>query len=136
MTVQLPIADFSPEQRELWTRVDALWAWSRDGDTERIRAALHPRYVGWDLNTPLPHDRDDAVRSVSDEAPALRDYQLRPLSVEVYDGRVGVVHYTYTATAGAQGEPPATITGRWSEVYLREGGEWTLVSVSGRPDLA
>lgn len=136
MTVQLPIADFSPEQRELWTQVDALWAWSRDGDTERIRAALHPRYVGWDLNAPLPHDRDDAVRSVSGEAPALHDYQLRPLSVEIYDGRVGVVHYTYTATAGAQGEPPATVTGRWSEVYLREGSDWTLVSVSGRPDPA
>ncbi len=136
MTIQLPIADFSPEQRELWARVDALWAWSRDGDTERIRAALHPRYVGWDLNAPLPHDRDDAIRSVSSDAPALRAYALRPLSVEVYDARVGVVHYTYAATVGVDGEPPASVTGRWSEVYLKEDDVWNLVSVSGRPDLA
>ena len=136
MSLQLPIADFSPEQRELWARVDALWAWSRDGDAGRIRAALHPRYVGWDLNAPLPHDRDDAVRSVSGEAPSLRTYELHPLSVQVYDARVGVVHYTYAATVGAGGEPPATITGRWSEVYLKEDGVWNLVSVSGRPDLA
>lgn len=136
MTVQLPIADFSLEQRELWARVGALWAWSRDGDAGRIRAALHPRYVGWDLNAPLPHDRDDAIRSVSGEAPTLRTYELHPLSVQIYDARVGVVHYTYAATVGTDGEAAASVTGRWSEVYLKEDGVWNLVSVSGRPDLA
>lgn len=49
------------------------------------------------MHTPLPHDRE-AVRSVAGDSPELREYQLRPLSVQVYDGHVGVVHYSYTAT--------------------------------------
>lgn len=29
---------------------------------------------------------------------------------------------------------PIKGTGKWSEVCLKQGGEWTLISVSGRPE--
>jgi len=134
MTDAFPIADFGPEQQELWSRVNALWAMTKEPDADRIRAALHPRYVGWDMSGPLPHDRDAAVRSVPAEAPELRRYELQPLSVQVYDERVGVVHYAYSATVVAKGGHATGGTGKWTEVYLRQGGEWTLISASGRPD--
>lgn len=134
--IQLPIVDFSPEQRELWTRVIDLWAISKGRDEGLVRSTLHPRYVGWDMSAPLPHDREAAVRSVSGGSPELRDYALHPLSVQVYDGLVGVVHYFYAATVVPKGEPPLNLTGRWSEVYLKQSGTWTMISVSGRPDAA
>lgn len=134
MTIQLPIVDFSPEQRELWDRVTDLWTLSKGRDKTQIRSTLHPQYVGWDMNAPLPHDRDAAVRSISGDSPELREYQLRPLSVQVYDGQVGVVHYSYVAIVVPKGGPPSNVTGRWSEVYLKQSGVWTMISVSGRPD--
>ena len=130
----LPISDFSAEQRELWDRVGELWALSKSRDEPRIRSALHPQYVGWDMSNPLPHDRDAAVRSVSGAAPALNEYELHPLSVRIYDRQVGVVHYSYAARVASKGKRPVSVTGKWSEVYLRQGGVWTMVSVSGRPD--
>lgn len=136
MTIQLPIGEFSPEQRGLWARVVDLWAFSKERDEDRIRSTLHPRYVGWDMREPAPHGRDAAVRSVVGDSPELREYQLRPLSVQVYDGQVGVVHYCYTALIAPKGEPPMTVTGRWSEVYLKQSGAWIMLSVSGRPDEA
>lgn len=134
VSIQLPIVDFSPEQRALWQCVVELWDLAKRGDEDRIRNRLHVDYVGWDLNMPLPHDREAALRSVSAGAPPLRDYDLQPLSVRIYDGRIGIAHYTYTATTGAEGQPPTRVRGKWSEVYLKQDGKWTLVSVSGRPD--
>lgn len=133
--MELPIAGFSPEQRELWDRVVELWALFKGRDENRIRVALHPLYVGWNTNTPLPHDRDAAVRSVSGDSPELREYQLRPLSVQVYDGQVGVVHYAYAATLVPKGGAPTNVTGKWSEIYFKQGKVWTMIAVSGRPDL-
>jgi hypothetical protein len=136
MTIQLPIVDFSPEQRELWKRVSDLWALSTSRNEDQIRSTLHPQYVGWDMSAPLPHDRDAAVRSVSGDSPELRKYELHPLSVQVYDGQVGVVHYSFAAMVVPKGEAPINVTGRWSEVYLKQSGAWTMISVSGRPDIA
>jgi hypothetical protein len=47
-------------------------------------------------------------------------------SVSVYLARAGVT---------PKGRPPANVTGKWSEVYLKQGGVWTMISISGRPDM-
>src|SRR5574339_762846 len=95
--MQLPIGEFSAEQEELWNRVGELWALSKTRAEQQIRSTLHPDYVGWDTNTPLPHDRDTAVHSVCAASTELDEYELRPLSVQVYEQQVGVVHYSYSA---------------------------------------
>lgn len=126
-----PTAGFSTEQRELWTRVEELWAMAKRRAERQIMSALHPDYVGWDMSSPLPHNRDAAVRSVCGAPAELGKYELRPLSVQIYEGRVGVVHYSYSAMLTAKGGPPASVAGKWSEVYLKQDGVWTMISVSG-----
>ncbi len=132
--LELPIVDLSPAQQELWSRVTELWELSRTRDEGRILLALHPSYVGWDMSSPLPHAREAAVRSVLGDAPELRDYELHPLSVQLYEDHVGVVHYSYSATVAPRRGPTISVTGRWSEVYLKQGGSWIMIAVSGRPD--
>ena len=128
------IDEFSPEQSELWERVLALWALSKNRNKKQIRSTLHPRYMGWDMSSPRPHDREAAVNSVTNDSPELQKYELQPLSVQVYDGRVGVAHYTYTATVIPKGGESLKVTGKWSEVYLKRDGAWQMISVSGKPD--
>ncbi|WP_345973954.1 nuclear transport factor 2 family protein [Sulfurimonas sp. HSL3-7] len=134
MQIQLPIRDFSPEQSQLWKKVQSLWEMSRGRDKDQVRATLHPEYVGWDISTQLPHDREAAVGSVTDDSPILQDYILQPLSVRIYDGRVGVVHYSYAATVLPKDGEAMRVTGKWSEVYLKDRNEWMMISVSGKPD--
>jgi hypothetical protein len=50
MTVQLPIIEFSREQRALWEHVGNPWALSQSRDEAQIRATLHPRYAGCDMD--------------------------------------------------------------------------------------
>lgn len=131
---QLPINNFSPEQSELWERVLGLWALSKGRDKNQIRSTLHPDYVGWDMSTPLPHDREAAVGSVTDNSPVLQEYELQPLSVQVYEHCVGIAHYSYTATVIPKGGEATRATGKWSEIYLKQGDTWQMISVSGKPD--
>lgn len=125
----------SGEQQELWQRVNELWSLSLERDAEKIRDTLHPQYVGWDMNSPAPHDREAAVQAVAGDAPVVTAYELTPLSIEVYDHTVGIAHYVYSASIAPNHAAPVRITGKWSEVYLKQNAQWVMISVSGKPDL-
>lgn len=127
------VDSLSPVERELWNQVVRLWELSRTRDRAHIAGLIHPQYVGWDISTELPHDKEAALASVTDNAPVLKDYSLLPHSVRVYDDRVGVVHYSYRATIALPGPVPGAVAGKWTEVYLRVNNEWTMIAVSGMP---
>ncbi len=129
-----PVTGLSFEQQELWQRVNDLWSISLERNADKIRSTLHPRYVGWDMNHPTIHDREAAIHSVLGDGPAVTGYELVPLSVQVYEHTVGIVHYVYSASVTPKDAAPRRVTGKWSEVYLRQDGQWVMVSVSGRPD--
>jgi ketosteroid isomerase-like protein len=125
-----------PEQLELWRRVNELWELAARKDDRGIRDALHPDYAGWDMSAPLPHDRDAAVRSASGDSPRLTQYALEPLSVRLYEGNVGVVHYRYEATVELQQGEPTRVAGKWTEIYAKKEQHWLMIAVSGQPNRA
>ena len=127
------VESLSRDERELWAQACRLWEQSRGDDRAGIWAAIHPRYVGWDMSTDLPHDKEAAVASVTGHAPALKEYDLFPHSVRIYDNVVGVVHYSYRATVHPHGAASLRVTGKWTEVYLKQENEWRMISVSGIP---
>jgi hypothetical protein len=125
---------FSAEQRDLWQRVVDLWELAISKNPEVIRATLHPRYVGWDMRVDRPHDREAAVRAVSGDSPSIAEYHLTPHSVEVYEDKVGIAHYSYSAIVVPRDAQQLTVTGKWTEVYLKQRGTWIMIGVAGRPD--
>lgn len=135
MPAPVAIESLSPEQRVLRDRVCQLWEQSRGRDRSVIGAAIHPQYVGWDTSADLPHRKEAAIASVVGNAPELRNYNLSPYSVQVYDHVVGIVHYSYEAMVQPSGAaPPLVVSGKWTEVYLRQNNEWLMVAVSGQPN--
>ena len=57
MAIQLPIAEFSAGQSQLWVL-------SKNRDKNQVRSTLHLHYVGWDISISLPRDREAAAGSV------------------------------------------------------------------------
>lgn len=126
---------FNDEQWMLWKHVIKLWHLARLQDVETLGPLLHPDYCGWVIGSDAAHDRAAALCAVGPGSPRLSDYELTPVSVAVFDGRVGVVHYRYSAEVEATPAQSQTVQGRWSEVYeRREDGQWILLSVTGGPD--
>ncbi|WP_448040452.1 nuclear transport factor 2 family protein [Bradyrhizobium liaoningense] len=133
--ITMALDRFSEQQHELWARVEALWKMSVAQDAASVANALHPNYVGWVTGQPQPHGRDAAIASVGPSSPRVLTYKLQPLSIVLFDGTVGVVHYTYVAQVEDSGTNASkTVSGRWSEMYLRKDGQWSMISVSGGPD--
>lgn len=133
MSATFTTAALNPDERDLWHRVQQLWELSMHPDAALVRQALHPDYVGWDMNTASPHSRDAAVQSVADAPGRTVAYSLDPLSVRVYEGKTGVAHYRYDAVVESQGGQRLSIRGAWTEVYVKSGPRWLMVAVSGRP---
>ncbi|WP_186421155.1 nuclear transport factor 2 family protein [Bosea sp. CS1GBMeth4] len=124
----------SDEERGLWARVEALWRLAAAQDRAGVVAALHPDFSGWVTGQPEPHDRAAAIASVGPSCPRVLSYELRPLGIAIFDGKVGVAHYTYVAEVESGVNGARTVSGRWSEVYLRQEEQWAMISVSGGPD--
>jgi uncharacterized protein (TIGR02246 family) len=131
---RLAVETLSAEQSALWDQVCQSWEGLRSRDRTLIGAGIHPQYVGWDMSAELPHDKEAAVASATDDSPELIGFALSPLSIRVYDHMVGVVHYAYRAAVRPRGAAPRDVTGKWTEVYLRQGNKWMMIAVSGRPD--
>jgi len=128
------LSNLTSEELDLWHRVQRLWELSAKNDAEHIRMALHPNYMGWDMSAPTIHDREQAVASASGLSASLIEYNLEPLSVRLYEGTTGVVHYRYTATVQTKDVRHIHVSGQWTEVYVKQGQRWLMVAVSGRPD--
>jgi hypothetical protein len=120
----------SPQQKELWERVEELWRLLQRRDIAAIRAAIHPQYIGWEVSSLLPHDRDFALKAAETD-PHIVDFRLFPMHVEVYDGLVGVALYTFEADVTAAKGKTEKVSGKWTEVYLKKDGVWLMISVSG-----
>jgi hypothetical protein len=120
----------SPQQQELWDRVRELWRFLQRGDIAAIKAAIHPEYSGWEVGSLLPHDRDFALRAAQTD-PRIVDFHLYPMRVEVYDGLVGVAHYTFEAEVATPNGKTEKVRGRWTEVYLKKDNAWLMISVHG-----
>jgi len=68
---------------------------------------------------------------VAESDPRIIDFHLFPMSVEVYDGVVGVAHYTFEAEVAAPRGRTEKVSGRWTEVYLKKDSVWLMISVQG-----
>jgi hypothetical protein len=128
------IEDLDREHRALWLHVTELWALARSQDETAIRWILHPRYSGWVTGNRMPHDRDAAVHSVGPNTPRITSFELAPLGVTIFEGTVGVVHYSYVAEVETDQAARSPVSGRWTEIYLNRDGAWLMIAVSGGPD--
>lgn len=121
---------FSPEQQELWERVQEIWRLLQKRDIAAVKAAIHPRYIGWEAGSVLPHDRDFALKAAETDPPIV-NFHLAPMWVEVYDGVVGVALYTFEADVATPKGKTEKVRGKWTEVYLKKDSVWLMISVHG-----
>jgi len=128
------IQDLTTEEKTLWDRVDELWNCCITGDQHGIENAIHPQYTGWDANSLVPHDRNDAIKSAIDKTAQLVEYNLFPLNITICEHQVGIVNYRYKASIQDQQKNIRAIKGRWTEVFFKKEKLWMLIGVHGDPE--
>ncbi|MGD8426011.1 MAG: DUF4440 domain-containing protein [Balneolaceae bacterium] len=124
----------SIEEQLLWKRVNELWQCSVDQDFDTIEKAIHPKYIGWDNDTLLPHNRSYLVRSITDNTHDLLEYKLYPLGITVYNKHVGIANYRFCAEISDTLKNVRAIKGRCTEIFIQQDQDWILIGVHGGPE--
>ena len=128
------VKQLSMQECVLWDRVDELWKCSVNKNFATIQEAIHPKYSGWDANSIVPHDRNYAIQSATDQSVRLVNYQLYPLKITVYDQHVGIVNYRYSARIKDRKQNIRAIKGRSTEIFLKKNHLWILIGLHGEPE--
>lgn len=124
--------DPADDQVAVWAVIERQWSAEREGDSDWVEDMLTGDFVGWPYESPAPRTRtstgmwNDFGRKQWKPVA----HELYPLSI-VVRGDTAIAHYLYT-NAGEQPDGTAiTRNGRFTDVLVREGGDWKFLSWHG-----
>lgn len=127
--------DWSPEQTEVWNTIVAQWEADKAGDSTWIETALHPAFLGWSDENPMPRDKESVKRwdKYGSENSKDLEQQLSPVGITV-DGATAVAHYYYSNAAEDREGKRKTTHGRYTDVLVKQDGKWIFIAWRGGDD--
>jgi len=123
--------EWSTEQKDVWKNVEAYWDLGAKGDIEGFLTYMHDDFSGWNINSPLPDDKDTRIKFVSFSFSNTESlfYNIRPLAIKIH-GNIAIVHYYYTDVS-KNGEEEEMIQGRWTDILINQGDKWIMIGDHG-----
>jgi ketosteroid isomerase-like protein len=126
--------DMPPEARAAWRTIEAMTECLARRDWDGFFSHFHEDFVGWTLVRATPVTLASRRKWVPFMYASVQivEYEVQPLSVRVY-GDTAVCHYlSFKAKQRADGGMQLEKE-KWSDVLLRQGDRWLLISDSGGP---
>ena len=96
---------------------------------------MHPNALVWPKEIPGPRNKaslDRWTRYDSDSTTTLQQ-ELFPLGI-VVQGNMAVVHYRYQEARENTKKERKIVTGRFTDVLIKEDGRWTFIAWAGGDD--
>jgi len=126
---------WNPDQQEIWKFEQEQWDKSAANDMSWIDTMVHPNLSYWDVDQPVPQNRaslDRWTRYNSGNSTTL-EQELFPISA-VITGNVAVVQYRYMTARENYKKERETVTGRYTDVLIKENGRWLFIAWAGGDD--
>ena len=137
MTAYAPAASaqtWSPEQQEIWRLEDQQWRMAAAKDYTWIETMVHPNLSFWTTGEPMPRNKASLSRwSRSDSASTTTQWEVFPISVTI-TGNVAVAQYRYQVASVNYKKEPETVTGRYTDVFIKDGTRWLFIAWAGGED--
>ncbi len=126
---------WSSEQQEVWRLEELQWKMSMDKDISWIDKMVHPNISYWAVDRPAPQNKASLTRwtRYTDASTTTLEQEISPISATV-TGNVAVVQYTYTAVRENYRKDRETVTGRYTDILIKEGGRWMFIAWAGGDD--
>ena len=127
--------DWSAEQTEVWNTILAQWEASKAKDLTWVERSLHPSFLGWTDEIPMPRDKasvDKWFRYGSENSQGLMQ-ELYPAGIVVV-GSMAVAHYYYSTAAEDRDGKRKTTHGRYTDVLINQNGKWMFIAWRGGDD--
>ncbi len=126
---------WSAEQQEVWNFELSQWKRSAAKDHTWVDEMVHPAALVWGNANPGPQNKASLARweRYNSGNSTTLEQEIFPLGI-VVTGNVAVVHYRYTMASEDLKKERKTVTGRYTDVLIKDGGRWQFIGWSGGDD--
>ena len=126
---------WSPEQQEIWRFEEQQWKMAAEKDLTWIDKMVHANVSYWDADRPAPQNKASLLRwnRYSNTNATVLEQELFPISVTI-TGNIAVVQYRYSIARENYKKDRETVTGRYTDVLVKEGGRWLFLAWAGGDD--
>ena len=126
---------WSPEQQEIWRLEEQQWRMAAAKDLSWIETMVHPNLNFWQSDQPMPRGRASLARWARYDSTnsTVREQELFPISVTI-TGNVAVAQYRYQVASENYKKERETVTGRYTDVFIRDGNRWLFMTWAGGDD--
>jgi Domain of unknown function (DUF4440) len=126
---------WSPDQQEIWRFEEQQWKMAKEKDLTWIDKMVHSNLSYWDVDRPAPQNKASLLRwnRYSNTNATVLEQELFPISVTI-TGNIAVVQYSYSIARENYKKDRETVTGRYTDVLVKEGGRWLFLAWAGGDD--
>lgn len=126
---------WSAEQQEIWKVEQQQWKMSKDKDLSWIDTMVHPNLSYWDNDQPGPQNKVSLTRwsHFSSSSSTVLQQELFPIAVTI-TGNVAVAQYRYSSVIENYKKDRESVTGRYTDILIKEGGKWMFLAWAGGDD--
>ena len=124
--------EWSTDQKDVWTNVEAYWDLAAKGDLEVYLGYFHNDFSGWNYLSPLPHDRATRVKYIKFLLPKSKTLfsDIQPLAIKIHSN-VAIVHYSYILISKSEEEKEKVEQGRWTDILIKQDDKWIMIGDHG-----
>ena len=126
---------WSADQQEIWRVEEQQWKMSKDKDLTWIDKLVHANISAWEVGRPAPQNKASLTRwaRFSDASSTILEQEIFPISITV-TGNVAVAQYTYMVVRENYKKDREASTGRWTDIFVKDGGRWQFIAWAGGDD--
>ena len=132
LAVSASAQTWSQEQLEVWKVIQDQWEAAKSRDVSWPDRFLHPSFLGWSDENPMPRDKVSTKRWEGYNSTNSRtiEQELNPVGIVVV-GTTAVVHYYFSlATESSKGERE-TNHGRYTDILVKVDEGWQFIAWRG-----
>ncbi len=126
---------WSKEQQEIWKLEEQQWKLSAAKDSSWIETMVHPNLNYWNNNWPAPQTKASLLLwdRYNNSSSTVLQQELFPISIAI-TGNFAVVQYRYAIARENYKKDQEMVTGRYTDVLVKEGGRWLFIAWAGGDD--
>jgi type II secretory pathway pseudopilin PulG len=126
---------WTAEQKEIWAFEDLQWKMEAAKDSSWIDKMVHPNLSYWDVAQPAPQNKASLQKWVryGQTNNTVLEQELFPIACTI-TGNVAVVQYRYEIASENYKKERETVTGRYTDILIKDGGRWQFIAWAGGED--
>lgn len=126
---------WNADQQEVLKLEDQQWKMSMEKDASWIDKMVHTNLSYWDNDQVAPQNKASLARwnRYNNTNGTVLEQELFPISVTM-TGNIAVVQYRYTVARENTKKERETVSGRYTDVLMKDAGKWMFIAWAGGED--